>query len=295
MMIIDTRGGLGDNIYARAIVRAYAESDVEAVVRSPWPQLFCDLPVPVQKPGNMELRTQKKNIARLAGYPWANTYYRGADVRRLIYRLEVPGRTIMQELESMSGWPAGAEFRFDLPSFGPSLQADKPIAVLRPVTSRIEWPNRARSPDTRYIVRAAELLREAGFHVVVAADVDDKYEHAIQPLPVGDTMLIRGELDVTQLMALVENAAVVVGGSGWIIPACMAYGTPAVIIGGGNGGHNAPELVTDPRVDCSRIRFVLPDRYCRCINMRHGCNKIIHEFDERFTSAMEEVAACSLR
>jgi hypothetical protein len=35
-------------------------------------------------------------------------------------------------------------------------------------------------------------------------------------------------------------------------------------------------------MDLSRVGFVFPDRFCRCTNMRHACNKHISNFDEKF-------------
>lgn len=290
-LILDPRQGLGDNIYGRPFVRAWSAVRDDVVVRTPWPQLFADLPVATQMVGGTALRTQKKSIARTNPSAWtAPAYIPETKTRLFVYSLRTPGRTILQEIESIAEWPAGQPFVMDLPTFdAPVIDAAKPIAVVRPVTLRNEWPNRARNPNPDYVSRAASMLRAEGYHVVVVGDCDWRHEPLVEPMPTGDTMFTKGELSVEPLLGLIQRASVVVGGVGWIVPACMAYGTPAVIIGGGNGAHNAPELVTDPRVDCSRMRFILPDHYCRCSNMRHGCNKVIRGFDARFMDALGDV------
>jgi hypothetical protein len=291
-LTLECMGGLGDNIYTRPFVRAWAtEEGGPCWVRTPWPQLFADLPnVRFSRPPVMRLRTQAKNMARTDGAVWSSPGPRG-DRRRFQYRLERKGETILQEIERSAGYPAGQPFVFDLPDFGPSPIAGR-IAVIRPATVRTEWANLARNPDPAYLAHAAVTLRDAGFKVVVVADVDDKVERIVQPLPIGDVTLIRGELNVMQLMALIQHAAVVVGGVGFIVPAAAALKTPAVIIGGGNGAHNAPRTVVDPRMDASRMRFILPDDYCMCANMGHKCDKRISEFAQRFARSLGEVAEC---
>jgi hypothetical protein len=68
---------------------------------------------------------------------------------------------------------------------------------------------------------------------------------------------------------------VVIGGVGWIVPAGMALRSKTFVVLGGHGGHNAPEKVTDPRLDLSRIGFAMPEAFCQCTNMLHDCDKRI--------------------
>jgi hypothetical protein len=75
---------------------------------------------------------------------------------------------------------------------------------------------------------------------------------------------------------------VVVGGVGWIVPACVALGTPAFIVLGGNGGMNAPDKIIDTRMDGSRIGFATPKEYCRCLDMRHLCEKQIPDLERQW-------------
>lgn len=279
--------GLGDGVYQRPFIRA--QSEVRPVfIDTPWVELYSDLPnVHLLRPRSMAYRTQAKNLMRLRNFPWAQLPPGVMDRVRASYALVAPG-SICDELERRIGL-AGRPFRFDLPDFGPSpITAAKPIAVLRPVTFRTEWKNAARSPRPQYIEEAATELRRAGYHVVLVADVAPPAEVLEGNLPEADEVYLRGELAMPQLFALIQHAAVVVGGSGFIIPVSIAFGTPLVVISGGQGGHNAPERVTDPRMDLSRVRFVLPDRFCRCTNPRHDCDKVISGFAERFSSALAE-------
>jgi hypothetical protein len=92
-------------------------------------------------------------------------------------------------------------------------------------------------------------------------------------MPPHHQAFINGELDVLQLLALLATADVIVGGVGFIVPAAIAAKVKAFVLLGGQGGHNAPEKITDPRFDLTRIGFAFPDRFCRCSNMMHRCDK----------------------
>lgn len=286
-LLIHGMGGLGDGIYTRPFVKAHA-ARYPVLLSTPWPQLYTDVPnVQFIRPWAMRLRTQRKNVLRKNAAQWVGVPRYTSKVS-VHYRLAKPGQTILQELEERIG-PKGVHVHLDLPVFGPSpVQADRPVAVIRPVSIRREWPNAARNPHASYVARSAELLHEAGYYVVAVADIHPKEEPAVLPLPVADESFIHGELPVEQLMALLQGAEVIVGGIGWIVPAALALPRPAVFINGGQGLHNAPELVTDPRLDCSRVRFIVPDQFCRCGDMRHQCQKTISDFDARFVRALAE-------
>jgi hypothetical protein len=87
--------------------------------------------------------------------------------------------------------------------------------------------------------------------------------------------LVSGELAVRELLALVRDADIVIGGVGWIVPAGLALKVKTFVVLGGHGGHNAPEKITDRRLDLSRIGFAVPEAFCRCTNMLHTCDKRI--------------------
>lgn len=277
--------GLGDAVYQRPVVRAQAELR-PVYIDSCWPEVYRDLRgVHLVKP-RPRYRTQAKNVARLDGFPWADAP-RDCERRNFTYVLIRPG-SISAELErhvELGGRP----FVFDLPDYGPPLIAP-PYAVIRPVSVRREWTNVARNPDPAYIAEAADLLRAAGLTVVAVADLAGSVETVVGEMPEADIYWTAGELEQPALFALIRHASVVVGGSGWIVPTAVAYRTPAIVIGGGQGWHNAPERLIDPRMDGSRVRFLLPEPYCLCKAPRHACPKAIPDFARRFRAALADLA-----
>ncbi len=285
---IVTMHGLGDNLYHRPFVRAAAARRC-VYLETPWPEVYADLPVRFVRPAQTKLRTQAKNVARQRESRWTE-----AEGETLVFRYasqELARGSIADAMELVVPL-GGAPFVFDLPDFGPSpVRVDKPLAVLRPATVRSEWPNPARNPRPEYLFEAAEYLRGAGYHVVSVADLEPDREWLIGEPPPADTTLHAGELDVSALLALVQCADLCVGGVGWLAPACLAARTPLVVVGGGEGGFNAPEKITDPRMDLSRVRWLLPDLYCRCKERSHECEKGISDFRTRFARTCREVTS----
>jgi hypothetical protein len=280
--------GLGDAVYQRPFLRA--QSEVRQVYAStPWPEIYSDLPNVHPVRVASRYRTQTKNLTRLAAFPWEQPP-RDCDRAQFTYSLQKPG-TICQEIERHVGL-AGRPFVFDLPDFGTPPLAP-PYAVIRPVSVRREWMNTARNPDPAYIAEAARLLRAAGYTVACVADIAAA-ETLVGEMPEADVYWTAGELEQPALFALIQHASVVVGGVGWIVPTCLAYRTPAVIVCGGLGQHNAPGRMIDPRMDGSRVRFLLPDPYCMCRAPRHECRKVIPDFAQRFEAALLEVTGQQL-
>ena len=91
----------------------------------------------------------------------------------------------------------------------------------------------------------------------------------------------KGKLPVEHLLALAKGAAEVIGGVGWRVPAALSAKVPAWIICGGQGGYNAPELIT-PKGQ-SNITFAVPDNFCRCRLKIHSCDKRISDYDSKLT------------
>ena len=276
-MIIDGMKGLGDNIYQRAFIKALGPI---VFLETPWPELYADLPhVRCVKP-ETTLRTQGKNIAR-------QTYWHprpvGAPHRRVAYS----GEGIYRGMKKTIGVDPAV---MDLPDFGPSPVAGRYI-VVRPVTVREEWRADARNPRPDYIAQAAAMARAEGFVVVSVADLADGREWALSPLPPADITYHAGELPVSQLLALVQGAVGVVGGVGWILPACIAARVPALVVFGGQGGFNAPEKITHPAMDLSRIALAVPDRLCPCTHRTHNCDKRIRNYDAIVTRWIKQLPA----
>jgi hypothetical protein len=185
-----------------------------------------------------------------------------------------------RKLPMRSRWPVWA-----LPDMGPCPldTGGAPLAVIRPVVRRLEWDNIARNPLPEYVDHIAGDLKRRGFAVVVIADlkVGQEWIEGGQ-LPPHNMAFTRGEFTVRQLMATVRDAAVVIGGVGWIVPASIALGNKAFVVLGGNGGMNAPDKIVDHRMDGSRIGFAWPEEYCRCVDMRHSCDKRIPDLTSQW-------------
>jgi hypothetical protein len=263
--------GLGDNIYSRPFVRAAARQ-YEVYLETPWPELYADLDIKFVR-GSRKLRTQQKNMARQSPQRWAQPLA----MREIRISYDLVSRSIITAMERL--WStfkvAFDPALFDLPDMGPSpIVSERPIAVVRPVTVRREWRNEARNPQPEYVAALAAHLM-ATHHVVAIADLAPGEEWAIGELPPAHQYFLQGELAVRELLALVRDADIVIGGVGWIVPAGLALKTRTFVVLGGHGGHNAPEKITDPRLDLSRIGFAMPETFCRCSNMLHACDKRI--------------------
>lgn len=269
-LLIRGMWGLGDNCYSRPFVRAAAQK-YDVWLETPWPELYEDLDIRFVL-GKRKLRTQARNIARQPASRWS----RPPPMRELkiSYGADLARMSIVEALERRFGL-LGIAFDpglFDLPDTE-CIPPARPIAVVRPVTVRAEWRNEARNPRPEYLAAIASELM-ATHTVICVADLAAGEEWLVGELPPAHFHLVRGELNVRDLIVLLRAADVVIGGVGWIVPAALALRTKAFIVLGGHGGHNAPEKITDPRLD-SRIGFAMPENFCRCTNMLHSCDKTI--------------------
>lgn len=270
-MIIHSMKGLGDNLYQRAFIKALPKP---VYLDTPWPELLADLPnVHFIRP-QTTLRTQAKNIARHTN--WILPPGR-QPTRQIRYGTEgiIPGMTA-----SFGVSPA----EFDLPPLPPS-PVEGRYVVVRPVTVRSEWRADTRNPLTEYVNIAVTAARMRGFKTVSVADLQDGAEWAVGPLPNTDIQFHKGELQVEQLLALVKGAAAVIGGIGWLVPAALCAKVPAWIVCGGQGGYNAPELIT-PKGQ-TNITFAVPDNFCRCRLKAHNCDKGISNYDAKLANWAE--------
>lgn len=267
-MIVHGMLGLGDNLFERPFIKALPKP---VYLSTPWPSLFSDIPgVHFIRP-QTTLRTQAKNIARHAD--WVLPPGR-QPARHIRYGAEgiIPGMTACFGV---------APAEFDLPPLPHSPETGKYV-VVRPATVRSEWRADTRNPDPEYIYRGVWEARLRGYRVISVADLVEGHEWLIGPADYpADKRYHKGELPVEQLLALVANASAVIGGIGWLVPAALAAKVPAWIICGGQGGYNAPELIT-PR-EQTNITFAVPDNFCRCRLKQHTCDKRISNYDAKLT------------
>lgn len=262
-MIIHSMKGLGDCLFQRAFLK---NMPGPIYLDTPWPELVSDLPhVHCVRP-QTNLRTQAKNIARHSSWlmPPAKQ-----PARHIRYGTEgiIPGM-----IASFGVMPG----EFDLP---PLPYVVGKYVVVRPATVRQEWRADTRNPDPAYIAIAAAEAKARGYEVVSVADLQEGAEWAVGDLPYADRTYHKGELSVTDLLSLVNSASAVIGGIGWLVPAALSAKVPAWIICGGQGGYNAPELIT-PKGQ-TNITFAVPDNFCRCRLKQHSCDKRISDYDSK--------------
>ncbi|MNF22281.1 hypothetical protein D3C84_28310 [compost metagenome] len=263
-MIINGMFGLGDNLYERAFIKALPKP---VYLSTPWPFIFHDIPgVHFIRP-QTNLRTQAKNIARHNTWTMPPTRQ---PTRQIRYGAEgiIPGM-----IASFGVMPG----EFDLPPLPPSPESG-PYVVVRPATVRSEWRADTRNPDPEYIAWAAAEAMRRGYRVISVADLVDGQEWGVDPMPPADVRYHKGELLVEQLLALVKDAAAVIGGIGWLVPAALAARVPAWIICGGQGGFNSPKQICP---DGSTITFAVPDNFCGCRLKQHNCDKRISNYDAK--------------
>lgn len=265
-MIIHGMMGLGDNLFERPFIKALPKP---VYLSTPWPFIFSDIPGVHFLLPQTTLRTQSKNIARHTTWTMPPTRQ---PTRQIRYGAEgiIPGMTACFGVV-----PA----EFDLPPLPQSPETGKYV-VVRPATVRSEWRADTRNPDPAYIAKAAAEAQRRGYRVIGVADLQEGQEWALEPLPPADYTYYKGELPIEQLLSLIANASAVIGGIGWIVPACLAAKIPAWVICGGQGGYNAPELICP---SSSTITFAVPDKFCRCRLKQHNCDKRISDYDGKFT------------
>jgi hypothetical protein len=272
--------GLGDNIFQRNFIHTLSRQ-YEIYLETSWPEFYADLPIKPVKP-TTRLRTQLKNVNRARVQWWPKPVVHRKNFKTISYVQALrSGRSIISGMEHAFGIELDPTL-FDLPTLPPCpIDVDRPIAFVRPVTIRHEWYNDSRGPKPEYIAQVIEALRPT-HHIVCVADIVDGVEWCVGAPPNGNTNFLRGELPAMQMLALLGASDIVVGGVGFIIPAAIALKKQCFVILGGMGGHNAPRVVTDPRLDCSRIGFATPKDFCQCTNMRHNCSKDIPDLMQQF-------------
>lgn len=284
-MLVSGMQGLGDNVYQRAVLREVKE---RVYLRTSWPQMYQDIPNIKPIIPKTRLRTQLKNINRVDPRVWVASPC--LPLVKISYTVNtMKTESILDTMQRMIGVKAKV---FDLPKFkGPDIP--RPYAIVRPTTLRAEWRNHARGAKPEYIVKAAEQLKKAGYYTVSVADLEPGFEWA-DDLPNCDLCYNGGELDFESLFGLVQGASVVVGGVGWIVPAAIAAGVPFIGILGGLGAFNAPEKICSGPMNLDKVRWLTPDKFCLCDDMRHGCNKTITDFRFKFNDALEELCLSKL-
>lgn len=268
-LFVHSMRGLGDNIYQRAFIK---QLGCDVWLDTPWPEIYKDLPVHFVMP-KTTLRTQLKNINKISGWEKAP-----AGIKQI--KISYSRRGIIRDMAACFGVNHGD---FDLPALPDAIVLGNYV-VIRPVTVREEWRADTRNPLPEYIEQAAIEMRKRGYTVVSVADIEQGKEWIVGKAPPADITYHAGELSTEQLLSLIAGAKAVIGGIGWIVPACISAKVPALIVCGGQGGFNAPELITARSMDLSKMTFIVPDKFCRCTQKQHSCNKVILNYEKKLTA-----------
>ena len=287
-LLIHGQWGLGDNIYARLFVKKLSETR-DIYLDTPWPEIYEDLPVKfILKP--RRLRTQMKNVDRQPAGRWTPLPKSWMETKQISYfdlgmrHLSIPV-AIGLKFAAPSDWST-----WDLPvRHVCPIDAPRPIAVIKTTTVRQEWKSHSRNPKPEYVNWIAGELMKTHF-VVAVGDIDGRAETMVGDAPPCHLDFNSGQLQIEYLLALVRHADIIVGGFGWNVPMSIALKTKSFVVLGGRGAHNAPEVITDPRMDLSHIGFAKPQRYCRCSNAQHDCNKDIPDLMEQWDNYCKRVA-----
>lgn len=297
MKIVEPFSGIGDTIMIRPFIRALAAREDVVYIKTPWPDLFEDFEnVKCYKPDG-DYRTQSKHMKTTSPSKWHTLpkRYLESDKFKMFYKGEdLIQRSIFATFEKQCPLE-GTPFVFDLPAWAkkepiPEIKNNgKPIAVIRPVTERAEWIAKARQPLPDYLVQISKILMDSGYHVVSVADTVPRVEWIVGNEPYAHQKFHKGELDFRKLVSLVQQCDISVGGVGFITPMGIASGNPHMIVFGGQGRYNCLENITDYRMDLRRVGYIMPERFCRCTDLVHDCNKLIKDVPEKFWNFMVSV------
>lgn len=304
---------IGDSIYSRQFVNRLLVEGHDVYITTAYPKFYQWWPAPTGT-GAIQTKTlhfvQPYSFTRKAA---KMSFVESQLLPDLEYLSEVPSgiekeidfhyngtdlktHGIVGSIEKRFGFEAGSTVFSDIVNdwfkFGINtdhrvkLPKDKKIAVVRPVTSRKEFPAPTRSPEPHYIGWIARTLRNNGYHVISIADIDEADEFLVGSAPPADQTFHRGELGLDGALSLMQSADLVVGGSGFMIPACLTMEIPMFIVFGGRGEYDNPQKVLDLRYDLRRVGWALPDNFCRCNKNEHDCDKTIRNLDDKFFSFM---------
>lgn len=283
MLYVQGMLGLGDNLYQRGVIEVLATKG-PLLLETPWPQIYEGIPNLKFTAPSTILRTQLKNIQR------SRAWYNGARLPpghpflRLSYvPYQRQGIPLYRGLCQAAQIPPDAYF-LRLKDPCPNRKGH---VMIRPHTLRREWRAPNRGPQPEVIQWALDWCRRQGFSTVVIADIHPPLETYDGPRPQGaDHYFEKGELSLEQLLEWTWSARMFIGTVGFAIPMGMALGTPTLILHGGAGGLNGPEMVNAP---CVRpLHHLTPDDFCRCVSYEHACPRRINL--TRLEKALDELA-----
>jgi hypothetical protein len=273
---IEGMQGMGDNLYQRPIVEMWRERETGPIyLTTSWPEFYEGVQDLRFVRPNTALRTQNKNVRRYTN--WAEPPQNFRKQRISYVQYQNSGMALYRGLLESTGFGSKQSlYHLSLPVRKDEEDIPREnFALIRPPTVRLEWAAYSRNPKMEYINAAIEMLNEKGLKTIVLADIqppDEVYAEGRPPRN-ASKYLDHGEIKPSDLPWMFRSARLVLGGVGFIVPMSIATGTPAVIVHGGAGGWNAPELINAPGDE--QPIHVLPEKYCRCRDHVHKCDKTI--------------------
>lgn len=281
--------GVGDQLYSRPFIKELSKTHtiyLEAVL----PSLFKDIEnIKYVDPNKVTYRTQQKQRKSESveyhkvpeGTELIHPYYTGEDLNT---------KSIIAFMYDKFKIPYSTELEWSLPDFSDEfrefeeqLPSNQKIAIIRPATIRAEWIVETRNPNPNYIAWCCKVLNEAGYYTISIADLEVKKEWLAEGIDTpAQLKLHKGELGIYGTLELLKRASIVVGGSGFIIPASACANVPQFIMFGGRMKFDSVYKVFHPSMNLKQIGYAIPDNPCKCTFAKHNCDKTISNLDERF-------------
>lgn len=288
--------GIGDIIYSRPFVKEIAKTKT-VYLETVLPSLFKDIEnIKYVDPKKETYRTQQKqrvneNVEYHEVPPdtkFINPYYVATDIG---------SKSVIAFMYEQFEIPFHTKIEWDLPDysnefseFESTLPSDRKIAIIRPATIRKEWEIHTRNPNPNYIAWCCKVLNEAGYYTISIADLEPKKEWLADGIDVpAQLKLHKGELGIFGTLELMKRASIVVGGSGFIIPAAVSANVPLFIMFGGRMIFDSPYKLFHPSMNLNKIGWAVPQNPCKCSFMKHNCNKTIPDLDTKFLEFLRNI------
>lgn len=270
--------GFGDDLHQRAIVRELMREN-EVWLRTPFPQLYWDMPHLHLLRLNSPIAWMAKNEARCAGLFGSAQPPAGTRTMSNGYLSKMPrrGSSVLGIMAEVCGVPVG-DFRMPIaPEWAAKadellarLAPKKPLLIYRPLIAINEANTGmarakvARNPDLDAYHALIAGIRDRYF-VISVADVTTGYERLVGTPIEADAEFHHGELDFETIAALFARAALVYTSPCFATVLAQAAGAPMICV---FGGFECKDSFA-PGARYSPCCFIEPVKPCACWS--HGC------------------------
>ncbi len=266
-MNIQTMYGLGDNIFLLPIIEELTKSE-HINLMTPWPNLYLEAGLT-----NINFyRTKTRLRTQIKNEICNDNLFNGKEklvFNHISYRIN-NGKTIIGSLCEQYKYN---ENKYFLNQLYKTVEKKKRV-LIRPCTVRKEWRNPARNCKPEYIQHSIDLLNSLGYKTILVADIINGIEDYVErPLRCTD-YIEKGELKLLDLINLARESSLIIGPVGFIVPLSVAVGTNSIIIHGGQGKYNHPNIINCPGL--IKPNHILPLHYCMCVDKCHKCKKDIN-------------------